>query len=229
MFYRVGFGYEYRDYKFDFGENTEFIDSDFGMSLHYPRVRGGIGLFLGDALLLTGFFDVGFASDFEDGVTTESHTEEFEGRVIYEVNPGAQLLIGVRKGYEFDDINLYPLLGFRLIDTEGRLRLSLTLPIEAKIQYRLNDWLDLYSLASVSGREYQLGLAPGDQNGSLTIIERRLAIGMQLLPGSLFVIQLEVGAGLDDSLEFELSNSIGSTQRGLDVGAYGSIGIGLSL
>lgn len=229
LFYRVGIGYEYRDYQFDFSDSSEFVDSDFGMRLHYPRARGGLGLFIGDSLLLTGFFDVGFASDFEDGVTSEAHTEEFDARMIYEIHPGAQLLVGVRKGYEFEKINLYPLLGFRLIDTEGKLRLSLTLPIEAKIQYRAFDWLDLYSLANLSGREYQLGFAPGEQTGSLKVIERRLAIGMQLLPGSLFVIQLEAGAGLDDSLEFELQNSTTSKQRAIDVGAYVSVGIGLSL
>lgn len=225
---RTGLAYKQSAYDFSFEEGTEFGEPNFDMRLHQGFLRFGVAYYLNPKVLLTTFIDAGVSSDFEDGIGSDTLTHEFEAEVVFEMNPGAQLLFGLRRGYEFEDFSVYPLVGIRLIGTEGRLRLSATLPIEVKMQYRLSEWFDSYALVKFTGAEYEIGYGPGDQKGTLTVMQRRVAAGIQFLPGSTFVLQLEVGAGVDDSLEFDFDNT-DSDSRSIDIGPYLSFGIGVSL
>ena len=224
LFLRGGLEYGASMYDFDRVEGARAAVRE--ETLHRAVASGGMGIFLTHNLLLTGVATIGMYSDFEDGLDFDHSALYGNGMLIYRINPGAQLLVGAERSEVFDDTPLFPLLGIRLLSEDGSLHVSLTLPLEARVGWRLTTQSELYLRGKVDGDRYHI-----DVNGEevdVAIHDQRVGLGAQLWFGEHVGLTLE--GGLAVGSEFELKTVDAGQFRGdLKEAGYISVELGFAL
>lgn len=228
FFWRAGFSYQLSSYDFSFERGLEFGERDFDTDLHKGLIRLGAGKFITDSILLTGYTDVGLFTDFGDNVNEDSFDATGQAELVFEMNPTAQLLVGLRYGHDLEGRRLIPLLGLRVLSSDGALKLAAMLPLEVGLYYRSTSIWDAYALASMSGDEYELAEAPGDQRGKLQIFQRRVATGFGVTAFDRLRLVLQAGIALRDRIDFDLDATI-SSGRDIEPGPFVGIGLGFAL
>lgn len=209
----------------------EFDDASFAPSyessvrLHELWLAAGVGHFFSDDLFFKGDVTLGSYSDFsepfdEDSLRVFSHAE-----LVYRINPGAQLLLGARYSEDFDSTDIFPVFGIRLQDASGRLHLSLTAPIAAKIAYHLNSNSEAYISYGLEGDVYNVELGPQDLNFDIRLQQRKIALGYRQWLNSNFAMNFEVGANYQSEFKYQLDGAGQFEDGKLDTFYFGTIGI----
>lgn len=224
-FVSSGAGYESKQLDFkSIGGQTISVGKE---TLYSGSLRGGIGSFLTDDFLLTADGSLGVYSNFE-GSLELSDIEIFgQGLMVYRLNPGAQLILGLRRDQTFRYIDIYPVFGIRLLSTEGRLHINLTAPTELQITYSFSPTYEAYVGAWVSGNKFHIkGIGPSNSEVAARLFDSRSGIGGKVWLGRHVYLNLEAGAMLGSELKFK-SPELGTFSGKLDNSLYltGSLGL----
>ena len=237
-----------------FGEAPAPIDRDifllfggqYGMrSYDFTRVNGartasnddtyykfvgetGVGMFLSDDLLIVGRGSLGSYSDLDGGVDSDSIVTVGDARLIYQVNPGAQLLVGVRYSQDFDDTPLFPLAGFRLLNETGNIRISLTLPLDGEIRYAVTPDAFLYFRGSIMGEQYRVSSGEGVPDFNAYVHDQLFGLGTELWFMRTVKVGAEVGYSIGSELKYKTTDS-GQFNGDLDDALYLRASLGVNL
>lgn len=187
--------------------------------LHRSVVSLGIGSFLGEQTLFKATLDFGNYSDLDGGLETDDFRINAGAELIYRLNPGAQLIGGVLASEDFEDQEIIPLLGLRLISDDGALHISLTAPKEIQVIYRLDNTTELYAGGWLMGERYRVSLGPDNKKFDIRYQDRRLGLGLVQWLGSNTNIEIEGGYSLSSELEFHTPNP-GQFSGDLDYAPY---------
>jgi hypothetical protein len=201
------FGIEYDARLYDFKEvpgATTGVDKD---TLHRAVVKAGLGRFLGDDILATGTLDFGMYTDLDDGIDTDDYQLQGEALGVYRINPGAQLIGGFKWGQDFEDITFLPLIGLRLLSTDGRIHVSATLPLELRITYGITPATDVYAGIWIKGDRFRVRMGEDNNEFDLQIQERNAGIGIAHWFGKHFSLGAEGGLMMESQFEFKFANA----------------------
>lgn len=221
---RIGGAYGARLYDFSFDKQAGSEKK----TLHRAEVSGGMGTFLTDDFLLTGDLSLGAYSDFESSLETDDFKVFGGGLGAFRVNPGAQLLFGVRVSKDFDDTSIFPLVGFRMMSESGKFHVSLTLPLELRLSYNFDPSLQLYGLASLAGEEYRVDSADSKDRFNLFVQDRHLGLGIGWWVLESLKLGLEAGVSIQSQLEFK-SEHENAFDGDLDPSGYFIANFGVAL
>lgn len=184
-----------------------------------------LGHFLNNHLFFQGSAGVGIFSDFEADFA-DSLQFKGQAQLVWRLNPGAQLLAGLRYSQDFEDTPLFPLIGIRLQDTEGRLHLSLTFPLEAQVSFHLDGERELFLKASLKGNEYELEpnrVASLPDTVEVYQREQRLSIGYRQWFGHHFALAFEAGGTPGSMFELQANGTRDFTDGDLDTTWFASL------
>lgn len=226
FFWRLGGDYGYSDYELD--EVRSASTNDSSLSVHRVVGRFGAGFFLSDELLVTGVVRPGLYSDFEDGADFDEGQVYGDFQVVYEINPGTQLVLGGSCDKNIDDQDCYPLGGIRILGSDGKLHISATLPVEARVGYGISPRSELFILGNASGEEYDVSVGSKEKRFSLYAQEIRLGGGFNFWFNSKLSFELEAGMFFESPFEFK-THSPGQFTGDVDESGYitGSFGLAL--
>ena len=219
-------GMEYGASLYDFDRVGEARTSLSEETFHRAVASGGVGMFLSPNLLLTGVATLGLYSDFDDGVDFDHSALYGNAVLVYRINPGAQLLAGAERSEVFDDTPLFPLLGIRLLSEDGSLHVSLTLPLEARVGWRLTTQSELYARGKIDGDRYHI-----DVNGEeidVAVRDQRVGLGAQLWFGEHVELTLEGGLAVGSEFEFKAVDA-GQFLGEMKEAGYLSVELGFAL
>lgn len=222
-FYR--FGGEYQLGRYDFSnartQNSRLEDED----LHKIELSFGMGTFLDEDLLVSGFLTPGIYSDLNEGLDEDDFQLQGMGMLVYRMNPTAQLLVGVKWSEDFDEYPLFPILGMRLLSENGQVHLNLTLPLEARLGYNFTTNAQAYTGFWISGDQYQVAFDQEDEF-HLQNQERRLGIGVLVWLNDRIQVSIEGGALVGGVFDLKTTNP-GQFNDGVDPTGYltGSLGL----
>ena len=197
-------------------------------TLHNFELSLGYGQFRSQDFLLQGFATVDLNSNLESGFDTDAMDIEGQLLAIYRFNAGAQLIGGVRYSDDFEDISVFPIIGFRLLSRDGHTHISLTAPLEAKVSYNLRPNLSLYLGAWLTGEEYDVEL-PNDKKFDVHAHDRRAGLGATLWINHRINISAEVGYTLGSELIFKDDDTRQFKDGELDDTYYFSARVGFNL
>lgn len=199
FYYRLGGEFNARKYKF--ASSGGLLREDSSSTLYKTLLRGGAGWFMGEDVLLTGVVEGGGYSDYEDSPDVDDFQLHGEGFLIIRVNPGAQLVFGVKESNDLEDYSLFPLFGMRLLSEDGRFHLSLTAPLEIRVGYNISPQFQVFAGGWISGDEYRVKL----RNGSSEVFQqdRLIGLGMSYWLGSHVNLKLEGGASVESKLKYK--------------------------
>ena len=223
FFLRAGGVYEARRYEFSAVRSAKVAPST--EILHTAALRLGAGLFFGDDLLLTGSATLGAYSDFSGSLDDQDFDVQGEVLLVYRLNPGAQIVAGVANTKEFEDVDILPLFGVRLLSEDGKVHISITAPRDVTVSYAFNPELRLYGGGWLSGNEYRVDIDGEEFN--VAIRERRFGIGLQWLLGQRLRFTLEGGLLIGSELDFRTEDA-GQFEGDLDTAPYLGAGLGFS-
>ena len=149
------------------------------------------------------------------------------GMIVHHWRTNFQVLAGLAVTEDFDDNNFIPLVGMRSF--HGRWYFKLTLPLEAKASYRMNEEFFLYGGAWISGAQYRVR---SDTEGEfdVQVIDTRVGGGMYywLIPD--LKLTFEAGALLgNDAYEVKIDGVDGTRESDLENAGYVRFGLGLRL
>lgn len=226
LYLRGGLEYAASLYDFDLvsGARTSIGEE----TLHRAVLNGGIGMFLSENVLVTGVGSLGIYSDFDEGIDLDHAAIYGSGMLVYRVNPGAQLLLGIERSEVFDETPLFPLLGLRLLSEDGKLHFSLTLPLEARIGWHLSSQSELYVRGRISGERYRIAAGPENTEFSVSVRDQRVGLGAQLWFGEHVGVTLEGGLAVGSELEFKVRDA-GQFDGELKEAGYLSCELGFAL
>ncbi len=219
-FFRLGLDYNMRIY--DFEELAGISTSSSKKTLHKCVVKLGLGRFLSDDFLAIGSLDLGMYSDLENVIDTDDYQLNGEVLGIYRINPGAELVGGVRWSEDFETLSMIPIMGLRLLSTSGRLHVSATLPIELSLTYGITPATDVYIGAWLKGERYRIRMGEDKQEFDLQLQERRIGAGVTHWIGKHVSLGLEGGLMLESQFEFKLKNA-GQFGDDVDSSLYGQV------
>jgi hypothetical protein len=226
FFLRIGAQYEGRQY--DFGDDGWTGWNTEKQTLHKAVVTPGLGVFITDDLLLTGRAIAGAYSNFDGGLESDDFKAYGDGLLVYRLNPEAQILAGASYSEAFEDYDVVPLLGFRLLSEDGRLRINLTAPVEIKVGYELIDGVEVFGGCWASGDRYNARV--DGENIKIEVRDRRVGGGLSFWLGSHLNLVLEGGVLLESELEFVSERrNVRSTSDKVEPAGYfgGHIGVAL--
>ena len=195
---------------------------------HRASLELGWGTFLSDRLLVSASFYPGLYSNLESSPEEEDFQYFAETFVSYQLNPGAQLILGVERNEVFDGESLIPLLGIRLLSQDGSLHLSLTFPREASLHYKYSPQLQLFTGLWIDGAKYRLKLDSIPTAFNAQVHERRVGLGFRYWLGEYLSMGLEGGLNFHQEFEFKINNA-GQFTGDLDPTAYLQTTLGLNL
>ena len=223
VYLRVGGEYEARMYDFQESRATGIeLSSEV---LHRIVGTFGAGVFLSEDLLLTGVARPGIYSNFESSVDESAFEMAGEGFVAYRVNPGTMLVAGAAYGETFDDFQLYPLAGFHVISEEGRFRVDLTFPREARIGFNVTENAQFYGGYWIDGDLYRMTPSGSSQTFDVQIQDRRVGAGFTIWLGS--SVNLLAEAGMSYGSEFEIKQTKSALFSGdMKDAPYARLGLG---
>lgn len=204
VFMRCGLIYERNTY--DMAQLLEDATDSDNEVLNHIGIRAGIGNFFGDDVLISGLVDVGLFSDLDSGLETENIRVHGEAITAYRINPGSQLIIGVRASDDIRTDSVYPMIGVRLISTDGQLHLGLTVPFDARIGYSVSTGTELYARAWVQGYDYGARIGRTDREVDIDIQDRRVGGGIIYWMGNSVSVVAEVGAMLEGKFELKIKD-----------------------
>jgi|GEM_PF-6187040 len=222
LYLRIGADYDRKDYTFTPVSNAGMqLDSE---TMHAFVLKGGLGFFPSENVLLTGVIKPGIFSDLDGGVDQEDADLYWEGMAVYKLNPGAQIIGGIARDNTFDDASIYPLLGIRLRGEDGRLNISLTFPREFRVGFNFNPSWELYFDSRIEGEQYRVNAGASDFD--VRTQDPRLGVGTNYWIGEHLNLLAEVGCNYESTLYYETRNS-GQFSGDLDPAYYlmGSLGL----
>lgn len=222
-----GFHYEARQYKFDTvpGEPTG-SDSEL---FHRAELRLGAGHFIGDSFLLEAVGRGGVYSNLSGGLSQDDFKLHGRATAYYRINPGTAFLLGADYGKIFEDTDLIPIVGLRVISESGHLHLNLTVPLEATISYNINPQFTVYGGGWISGDEYSVEMGPNNLEFDVAVRDQRVGAGAQFWLSDNLMFGVEAGASVQSELEFRASSTSQFKDGELDTGPYASVYVGLAL
>ncbi len=125
-------------------------------NLYGISVRPGIGVFLNDDVLLSGQAIIGNYSDLEGGILNASDYQLLgKSQLVFQINPGTQLLVGASYTNDYLDQKLLPFVGIRLVSETGRFNLSIDFPFFARVGYYITPKIETFGQFVVSGDRFQ--------------------------------------------------------------------------
>jgi len=198
-------------------------------SLQKVFFKFGMAHFLTDNLLLKGYASIGSYSDTSNSFDVDSIKVFGEGLLVYRLNPGAQLLVGVRSSEDFDDNQVFPIVGLRIQDSDGRFHISLTAPLELKLSFHADKNTEFYGRAWIEGDRFLVEKGPLNLDFDAQFHERRVAVGFRQWLGSYIALTLEVGSSFDSELEYKIENPGLFTDGDLDNSFFGAVSLDLAL
>jgi hypothetical protein len=210
-------GGEFNARKYEFASDGGRFREDNSRTLYKTVLRGGAGWFLGEDVLLTGVAEGGGYSDYEDSPDEDDLQLHGEGFLIFRVNPGAQIVFGVKESNDLEDYSVFPLFGVRLLSEDGRFHLSVTAPLEARVGYSISPEFQLYAGGWISGDEYRIALREG--SSEVFQQDRLIGLGMNYWLGSHVNLRVEGGASVESKLEYK-ADFAREFSGGLDYAPY---------
>ncbi len=226
-FLRFGIDYDSRFY--DFEEVRGIATSTSEESLHRVEFKVGYGqFFICDDLLLTGVARPGFFSDFEGSLDTDDFRLYGDGLAAYRLNPGAQLVAGVRVDETFDDTPVLPFGGVRLQSEDGTTLISLTVPLELTVGYKIDPKTRVYAGYWISGEDYEVEAGPESKEFEIQVHERRLGLGVAYWFTDQLRLDLEGGAEVGSELDFK-TDQAGQFGGDLEPAGYFRVAVGIGL
>lgn len=223
---RAGGGYGAR--KYDFKELAGVPTSSSEDTLHKVYGLIGYGQFFNPDLLFASSARLGAYSDFSGGLSEDDFQLYLDGMFVYRVNPGTQLLLGLAYNKIFDDAPLIPLIGFRIVSSDGQLRLTLTAPVEVRVDYQLDQKTQLYAGAWIEGDQYRIQTGPTKIELDAQVQDRRIGGGFLYWFTDHLNLGVEGGATLGSQFEFKLDNA-GQFNGDMQSAPYVAATVGLSL
>ncbi|MFN8389289.1 MAG: DUF6268 family outer membrane beta-barrel protein [Bdellovibrionota bacterium] len=225
QYFRIGGAYSARVY--DFKEVRGASTSTDSNTLHAANVLAGLGSFVTKNLLVAGDATLGTYSDFDGGLEEEDFRIYGEAEAVYRVNPGAELLAGLRWNEDFDDAPIYPIMGLRLLSEDGKLNISLTAPVELRVGYSIHPDIELFGRVGVAGEEYRIS-SGSRENFKVHLQERRAGLGVNWWLGGHFKLGCEAGVSFGDEFKFK-TESPGQFENDLKPGGYLIANAGIAL
>lgn len=219
-------GVEYGASMYDFDRVDAARTSLSEETFHRAVASGGAGVFLSSNLLLTGVATLGMYSDFDEGIDFDHAALYGNGMLVYRINPGAQLIVGAERSEVFDDTPLFPLLGIRLLSEDGSIHVSLTLPLEARVGWRLTTQSELYARGKIDGDRYHIDVQGAELDVALR--DQRVGLGAQLWFGEHVGLTLEGGLALGSEFEFKTVDA-GQFRGEMKEAGYLSVELGFAL
>ncbi|MBP9837822.1 MAG: hypothetical protein KBC84_03825 [Proteobacteria bacterium] len=224
-YFRFGADYGARFYNF---KNSAGALSDLD-SETFHRIQGsyGIGQFINDDFLLTGIAKLGLFSNLHGNPEQDDFRINGDVIAVWRMNPGTQLVGGLAKANDFADTDYYPILGIRLLTEDGKFRISVTIPREARLDYNITSSSTIYGLLSLSGEKYNLYFSDPDRKVSTFIQDKHLGLGADHWFSTHIGVGLEAGLTIDAKTDLKLDgqNYLGN----LENSAYALAQIKISL
>ena len=225
-FLRLGAIYEAREYSFSGNGWSRLGVSD--ETLQKIAIRPGFGNFFNKDLLLTGQATIGAYSDFSGGLESDDFKFYGQSMLVYRLNPGAQLLVGVARSDAYEDYDILPLLGLRMMNEDGSLHISVTAPLEARFGIRPTPDVEFYAGYWAQGDEYQASM--GRDEVTLKVREKRIGGGVLFWLGSHINFAVEGGAFLDSQFSYDSGRSSQLVPSSdLEPAAYVGVQLGIAL
>ena len=224
-FITFGAGYEMRQYDFNRRDDSVLeLDSE---TLYKVAAPVGVGHFFSPDLLGYGVVSVGGYSNFEGGIKEDDIQVLGRGIMAYRLNAATQLVGGFAVSQDFEDAQLIPLLGLRLMSSDGRVHFILTAPLELKVSYDLDSDFQLYGGGWLSGNQFRVRDV-GGEDFDVQVRDARVGLGLMYWIGDHLSLGVEGGAKVWDEFEFKLEH-FDEFEGELDPGAYVQATIGLAL
>ncbi len=224
IYLRFGGEYEARLYDFDDVPGAKVdLSSE---TLHKIVFRGGAGWFISKDLLLTGIARPGIWSDFEGSVKKDDVDLQGDSTLVYRINPGTQLLVGLAYNEVYDDTPLLPYVGIRLLSESGRLSARVTFPLEAEVGYKLDLRAKIYGGYWVKGDEYRA--SDGEENFDLHVQDRRFGGGFLFWFSERLNARFEGGAAYGGEMHLKLKDAGQFENEDLDPTGYVTAALGAS-
>ncbi|MDD2943999.1 MAG: DUF6268 family outer membrane beta-barrel protein [bacterium] len=224
-FFRVGLQYGQRSY--DFADVPAAATNFESRTFNKIGLGFGMGSFISSDTLLMGNFRPGLYSDLENGFDVDHFQYYGDGMIVHRMNPGALILAGIRMDETFDEVPILPFVGLRLLSNDGKLHISLTLPIELQVGYSVNQSVHFYTRAALAGEEYTASINGGDDEMRVSVQDRRVGVGSFLWLADFVHIKIEGGAEMGSQLNFKLRNA-GQFSGDIKPGAYLQAGLGFA-
>ena len=175
LFYRVGGVYEGRFNKFK--NLSPAVLSDSSLNLHKLELDFGLGYFFTSDTMLVGDLRPGVYSDFDGGLSSDAFNLYGDVLLAYRANPGTQLVVGLVRSEDFDDLPVYPIIGIRLLSENGLVHFNLTLPVKTRLAYNMSSRSQLYVGAWIRGDKYSVKAGPDKKDTDLQVQDQRAGLG----------------------------------------------------
>ncbi len=229
MFFSLGGEFEARRYLF-----SHVADASTGSrrtapeNLYKIAFSPGVGKFLTDSILAWGSLTLGNYSDLKGGVLDKDDYQLLaDARLVFQINPGAQLIFGAAYTNNYLNQRLLPVLGLRLLSESGKLHISVDFPFHGRIGYYVTPYVEGFTQIVVSGDRYQAQINGEDIR--VGVHDERLGVGARFWLGSYVSFTLEGGRTLNSQLRFMRSDSREFGRNGaLDMHWYLRTYIGLA-
>lgn len=220
---RLGGRYDNRYY--DFKRVPLALTSTASERLQEASVFSELGLFLTENWYLQGQVSAGAYSDFQESVEQDDIRVFAKGMLVYRINPGTQILFGVARSEDFDDVPILPLFGFRVVSNDGQLHLSLTAPLEARIGFNPNSNTELYLRGSIKGNEYRANVGSLSERISVSVRDQRVGTGIVVWFNNALNVNVEGGAAIGSQLDLKTAGA-GQFDGDLKTSPYLNLGLG---
>jgi len=217
-FYTWGGGYQSRMYDFSSRDRDASLSGDDNFQKVF--LRAGVGHFFSRDLFFSAHIQPGLFSNFGDGLDEDALALYAEGVFVYRLNPGAQLIAGLRFSEDFDDSPLFPLLGVRLQESTGKFHISLTAPLNLTFSYHMDQNSFLYLVGDITGDRYSVSSESLSETFDAQFHQRKVGIGVERWLTGHVTAGLELGATVESELRFK-SDNVGEFRSGnLEEGLY---------
>jgi hypothetical protein len=198
-FFSLGGDFEVRRYLFSVVEDAGTRTGS--ENLYKIAFSPGVGTFLTDNILAWGSATFGNYSDLEGGVFNRDDYQLLaDARLVFQVNPGAQIILGVSYTNNYLNQRLLPVLGLRLLSESGTLHISVDLPFHGRIGYYFTPHIEGFTQVVVSGDRYQAKI--NGEDVSVGVHDERVGVGARFWLGSFFSFTVEGGRTLNSQLRF---------------------------
>jgi hypothetical protein len=202
-FFSLGGKFESRRYLFSIVDDAKTRTGS--ENLYAVAFSPGIGIFLTDSILAWGSVTLGNYSDLEGGILDiDDYQLLADARLIYQINPGAQIVLGAAYTNNYLSQRLLPVIGIRLLSESGKLHISIDLPFHGRIGYYFSPYFEGFTQLVVTGDRYQARINGEDLR--VGVHDERYGIGGRFWLGSYLSWTVEGGRTLSSQLRFMTSD-----------------------
>ncbi len=162
----------------------------------------GLGYFLNNDVLVWAQGTLGNYSDLEGGIT-DLDDYQLLGKVsfVFNINPGAQIVLGASYSNDYLDQRFLPFIGLRLMSDTGKFSLSVDLPFHIRAGYYISPEIELFTQLVVSGDRYQANINGLDLK--VAAHDERAGLGLRFWIFNKLSLTFEGGRTLGSELRFE--------------------------